>query len=434
MSHTFDSTEEKFRCLADTMPSALFVHRGEKFIYANLAADRMIGVTRDVLLDTRFWEVVRAEDQETWRSRGRARLAGREEPKSYEHVLVGRDGREHWCECHAATFDFDGAPAVLLTATDISERRRAEQALRETHEQLEVRVAQRTEELGRTQAQLLQSDKLASIGQLAAGVAHEINNPIGYVQSNLGTLGRYLDDLLGAVSAYSEIEQRCATDPVLAGEMRGVRTGADIEFLAEDIPQLMKETAEGITRVRKIVADLKDFSRTDASQEWEWADLRTCLESTLNIAHNEIKYCAVVQREYGELPPVRCLPSQLNQVFLNLLVNATHAIEQPPGTITVRTGRSGDQVWIEITDSGKGMTAETRLRIFDPFFTTKPVGKGTGLGLSLAYGIVEKHRGRIEVESTVGVGTTFRIRLPIEQPEEDAEDVRGEVMQQGVTA
>lgn len=417
-----DIAEGKFRSLADTMPAALFVHQGGKLIYANSAAGRLLGVTHDELLAMSFWEIVPEAEQELWRRRGQARLRGGEEPSVYEYVLVARDGTEHCCQCHAALIDYDGQPAVLLTATDISDLKRTEQALHRAHDELEVRVSQRTAELARTQAQLLQSDKLASIGQLAAGVAHEINNPIGYVQSNLATLARYLEDVFRAFDSYAKIEQRCAAQPELARELNAVRDSADLEFLAEDIPQLLKESAEGINRVRKIVADLKDFSRSDASTDWEWADLHACLESTLNIAHNELKYCAQVKREYGQLPPVRCLPSQLNQVFLNLLVNAGHAIEQPPGTITIRTGCRDQQAWIEIGDTGKGMSAETQAKIFDPFFTTKPIGQGTGLGLSLAYGVIEKHHGRIEVESTLGVGSVFRVVIPVEQEAEDGAD------------
>ncbi len=432
MATRSDIAEGKFRSVADTMPSALFVHRGGKFIYANSAASRMLGIAHEELLAMSFWEIVPETDQEIWRKRGQARLRGHQEPLIYEYLLVARDGTEHCCQCHAALIDYDGQLAVLLTATDISDLKKVEQELQRAHDELELRVSQRTAELVRTQAQLLQSDRLASIGQLAAGVAHEINNPIGYVQSNLATLGRYLEDLFRAFEAYADIEQRCAAQPELATQLRAVRDGADLEFLAEDIPQLLKESAEGITRVRKIVADLKDFSRSDASIDWEWTDLHSCLDSTLNIAHNELRYCAEIRREYGELPAVRCLPSQLNQVFLNLLVNAGHAIDHPPGTITVRTGCRGDEAWIEISDTGKGMTPEVQAKIFDPFFTTKPIGQGTGLGLSLAYGVIEKHRGRIEVESTLGVGTVFRVVIPVQQDLDDATDLRASGVNAGI--
>jgi signal transduction histidine kinase len=167
-------------------------------------------------------------------------------------------------------------------------------------------------------------------------------------------------------------------------------------------------------RVTKIVKDLKDFSHVDAGDEWQLADLHQGLDSTLNIVWNEIKYKCEVKKEYGALPEIECLPSQLNQVFMNMLINAGHAIEER-GTIVIRTGTADGQVWVEFEDSGKGIAPEHIGKIFDPFFTTKPVGKGTGLGLSLSYGIVHKHKGRIEVRSAPGRGTTFRVWLPERQ-------------------
>ncbi|MHB1292357.1 MAG: ATP-binding protein [Sulfuricella sp.] len=265
---------------------------------------------------------------------------------------------------------------------------------------------------------MLQSEKMATIGQLAAGVAHEINNPIGYVHSNLGTLDMYIQSILGVVAAYEHAESAIADGDALSRVLAAKRE-ADFEFLREDVAALMNESREGITRVKKIVQDLKDFSHVDEA-EWQWTDLHQGLDSTLNIVWNEIKYKAKVVKEYGEMPEVECLSSQLNQVFMNMLVNAAHAIEEQ-GTITLRSGVEGEEVWVEIADTGKGISPENLNRIFDPFFTTKPVGKGTGLGLSLSYSIVQKHHGRIEVSSEVGKGTIFHIWLPIKQPEKKAD-------------
>ena len=274
-------------------------------------------------------------------------------------------------------------------------------------------LRQMNQKLEEAHNQLLQSEKMASIGQLAAGVAHEINNPIGYVYSNLGTLEKYVQDTFSMIDLYEQAEGAISDDTVRA-RLKAAREKLDIGFLKEDLGALMSESKDGITRVKKIVQNLKDFSHVDSSDEWHFADLYKGLDSTLNIVHNEIKYKANVVREYGDLPEVECLPSQLNQVFMNLLVNAAHAIEER-GTITVRTGRQGDEVWVEVADTGKGIAPEHLKKIFDPFFTTKPVGKGTGLGLSLSYGIVQKHHGRIEVQSEVGKGTTFRVWLPHRQ-------------------
>jgi two-component system, NtrC family, sensor kinase len=273
--------------------------------------------------------------------------------------------------------------------------------------------------LKRAQDQLMQSEKLASIGQLAAGVAHEINNPVGYVFSNFGTLERYLSDLFRVLEAYEQAEDQ------LAGSAAGARLAAlraeiELDYLKQDVPALMNESREGIKRVRKIVQDLKEFSHVDTKQDWEWTSLHHGIDSTLNIVNNEIKYKAEVVKHYGELPDVQCLPSEINQVFMNLLVNAAHAVDKERGTITVRTGvqgEQGEQVWVEIEDDGCGIPKENLSRIFDPFFTTKPVGKGTGLGLSLSYGIVQKHGGRLEVDSEPGRGTRFRMTLPVRHAE-----------------
>ena len=287
------------------------------------------------------------------------------------------------------------------------EQRRRIEALSQAHAELQAA----NQQLKEAQAQLLQSEKMASIGQLAAGVAHEINNPIGYVHSNLGSLEGYIQDIFRILEVYAEVERDHPEQAPLFAGVKAMRQKLDIDFLKEDVHALLGETREGIGRVKKIVQDLKDFSRTGAEDEWQWADLHRGIDSTLNIVNNEIKYKAKVVKEYGTLPEIECLPSQLNQVFMNLLVNAAHAIDAQ-GLITVRTGADADSLWVEIADTGSGIAPENLTRIFEPFFTTKPVGKGTGLGLSLSYSIVQKHGGRIEVDSARGRGTTFRITLP----------------------
>lgn len=263
--------------------------------------------------------------------------------------------------------------------------------------------------------QLLQSEKMAAVGQLAAGVAHEINNPIGYVSSNLGTLCEYQDFFFSILDAYEGAEAGLKTPQVqdAFGQVRALKDRLDYAFLREDARDLIKESGEGINRVKQIIQDLKDFSRADQG-EWQWADLNKGIQSTLNVVWNEIKYKAQVIKEYGELPQVQCFPSQLNQVFMNLLVNAAHAISER-GTITIRSGEKGDKVWMEVADTGQGIPPKILNRIFEPFFTTKPVGKGTGLGLSVSYNIVQKHHGWIEVQSEEGKGTRFRVWLPINQ-------------------
>ena len=263
-----------------------------------------------------------------------------------------------------------------------------------------LELASKVHELQETQSQLLQSEKMAAIGQLAAGVAHEINNPIGFVNSNLGTLKNYTGQLL-------DLAERSRKGKASEADF----VAADFDYLKTDIDDLLRESRDGLERVKKIVADLKDFSHVDES-EWQEADLNAGIESTLNVVWNELKYKAEVVREFGDLPKVPCVAAQINQVVMNLLVNAAHAIEQR-GTITVRTGCDATQAWIEVSDTGRGIAPAAMQRIFEPFYTTKPVGKGTGLGLSLSYDIVKKHGGRIDFSSEVGVGTTFRVSLPL---------------------
>ena len=298
------------------------------------------------------------------------------------------------------------ATAPALTQEQVQELLVAHAALKEVNGKL-----------SETQDKLVQSEKLASIGQLAAGVAHEINNPIGYIFSNFGTLEKYLADLFEMLAGYEAAEAEMAGAPS-AAKLKALRERIELDFLKEDIPTLMAESKEGITRVRKIVQDLKDFSRVDAHQEWVWANLHQGIDSTLNIVNNEIKYKAEVVKDYGTLPDVYCLPSELNQVFMNLLVNAAHAITAERGLITILSGTDPDatSAWIEVSDNGGGIAKENLTRIFDPFFTTKPVGKGTGLGLSLSYGIVHKHQGQLDVRSELGCGTTFRVTVPVKGP------------------
>ncbi|MGE4369076.1 MAG: ATP-binding protein [Burkholderiaceae bacterium] len=263
--------------------------------------------------------------------------------------------------------------------------------------------------LERANAHLLRSEKLAGIGQLAAGVAHEINNPIGYVFSNLKTLAGYMHDLLRIIDAADQVN---ALD-----DLRQLKNALEYDYIRDDVQALINESEEGIGRVKKIISALKDFSHMD-EDGFRKADLHRGFESTLNIINNELRHKAKVVKEYGDLPLVECNVSQVNQVFMNMMINATHAM-QGQGTITIRTGHDDTWVWFEVEDDGKSMDAETVSRIFEPFFTTKPVGQGTGLGLSLSYSIIQKHRGHIDVFSEPNQGTRFRVFLPIEQSDSD---------------
>lgn len=275
--------------------------------------------------------------------------------------------------------------------------------------------------LKKTQALLVQSEKMASLGQLAAGVAHEINNPIGFVASNLATLTDYVGIFSNLLNLYGEFAEKVSesetSDAVndtaaIIKKIDALRSEEDIDYVLGDVQDLLSESADGLVRVRDIVQNLKSFARLDEAAV-KHVNLNGTLEQTLKIAENELKYHCTVNREFGDLPPVRCNPGQLNQVFLNLIVNAGQATSED-GLITIATQVDGDDVVVRVADNGLGIPDEHLSTIFDPFFTTKPVGEGTGLGLSISYNIIEQHGGQITVKSEPGAGTEFTIRLPVE--------------------
>ena len=259
------------------------------------------------------------------------------------------------------------------------------------------------------QSQITQQEKMASIGQLAAGVAHEINNPTGFIMSNLGSLQKFVEKL----TEFLRIEGDAVTGlpPERIAEVLQQRKVLKVDYILDDIHGLIRESLDGADRIKKIVQDLKSFSRVDEAEQ-KMADINGGIESTINIVWNELKYKATVAKEYGDIPQTKCNPGQLNQVFMNILVNAAHAIEKQ-GEIRIRTWSVNGTINISISDNGKGIPKDNINRIFEPFFTTKEVGQGTGLGLSIAYDIVKKHKGTIEVESEVGKGTTFLVTIPV---------------------
>lgn len=261
--------------------------------------------------------------------------------------------------------------------------------------------------LAQAHSQMLQSEKLASIGQLAAGVAHEINNPVAFVNSNMGTLRGYVEDLFKTLAAYEQSEKELS--PATQKAMGDLKQQIDLAYLREDMGSLLSESMDGLQRVKRIVQDLRDFSHVDDSGK-QMSSLETGLDSTLNVVWSALKDRVEVHKEYADIPEIECIPSQINQVFMNLLINAGQAIDGP-GSVTLRTGSDSVHVWAEVHDTGSGIAPENLDRIFDPFFTTKPVGTGPGLGLSIAYGIVSRHGGRIDVHSEPGKGATFRVVL-----------------------
>jgi two-component system NtrC family sensor kinase len=300
----------------------------------------------------------------------------------------------------------DGSRATIVTIHDSTELKAAAEELTRKNLRLNEALAA----LKRSQAKVLHQEKMASIGRLAAGVAHEINSPIGFINSNLSTLGKYLSRLLEFLAVQSKCIAAGAPQE-LVESVRQQQARLKIDYIVKDLEDLVRESLEGAEHVQSIVGDLKSFSRVDES-EYKPADLNECLRSTINIAWNEIKYKATLKKELGEIPRTRCYPQQMNRVFMNLLVNAANAIEHQ-GVISVRSWEEDGTICFTVADTGQGIPEANLNRIFEPFFTTKEVGKATGLGLSIAYDIVKKHNGEISVRSEPGKGTVFTVRIPV---------------------
>jgi PAS domain S-box-containing protein len=316
------------------------------------------------------------------------------QPCCYEARLVNTEGLEFDVIVSKAPYlaDKGKSGGIVGTFTDITERNRNELMLR------------------KMQGQIIQQEKMASIGQMAAGVAHEINNPMGFITSNLSTLGKYTDRLDQYIATLLQSLYSCTSHPDMV-EIDKLRQKLKVDYIISDIRELVSESLDGAKRVRHIVQDLKSFSRVDQAECCRM-NLNEMLETTINIAWNELKYIATLERDFGEIPDILCYPQQLNQVFLNLLINAAQAMEKQ-GNIVVRTWSDNDNVYVSVADTGKGMSEYDQKYIFDPFYTTKEVGKGTGLGLSISVDIIRKHGGEITVRSEVGAGSIFTVILPV---------------------
>ncbi len=295
---------------------------------------------------------------------------------------------------------------ILFIFNDITEEKLIQDKLKYEQKKLE-----------KAQLQLVQRERLASIGELSAGIAHELNNPIGFISNNFNTLKKYFSYLKQYIDFLEENIKISDYDKNLEDK----REEFNINFIMEDIDNLFKESEEGIDRVVDIVSNLRKFSRIDLEEKFKQYDIREGLDSTITVAYNNIKYHAEIRKEYEEdLPQAECIPNQINQVFLNIIINAVHAIKsqnrKDKGIIKIKTYADEQYVYCEISDDGPGMPEEIKSKIFNPFFTTKKAGEGTGLGLSISYDIVvNKHNGELICRSEVGKGTTFIIKLPIKR-------------------
>jgi PAS domain S-box-containing protein len=387
-----EESEGLLRTLLDATFEGIFIH-DTVIRYANAAAAKITGYARHQLVGMPMQNLSK-------RPEGGKKLDTAAEGLTYgpvEFTGIGLRGDMATIEAQGKTVFYEGKWLWLSAFRDISERKRVQEELDRAYANMEQTVQARTLELQKKQAQLVYADKMATLGQLVAGVAHEINTPLGAIKSNVDTLMRSMQRLAEAIEQTTE-----ACDPAPLKR---------VAKLLETSVKLNAINEHAVERIVGIVSSLRQFARLDQAAI-DSVDLHQAIDNTLVLVQHQLKHRIQVHKEYGKLPLVQCHPEQVNQVFMNLLVNAGHAIEGK-GDIFIRTWSAGERVAVELRDTGKGIPAEHLARIFDPGFTTKGVGVGTGLGLSIVHGIVDEHHGTIEVESEIGKGTTFRVWLPI---------------------
>jgi PAS domain S-box-containing protein len=392
-------SEEKYRKMIEHANDAIFAIDVDTAVIleVNPMAEYMTGYTAAELVGMKVWDLHPVDAQETARcffesvpSVGKGKCADLE--------FLTKSGKRLAVDVSASVIEYGNRRIIQRICRDITDRKKLENKLEQAKQDLEIIVEKRTLELRQKQVQLVQSEKMAALGHLVAGVAHEINTPLGALKSNNDLLIRALSKMRSVVE-----------DPATPATIRDHPQLGKILASIEDLNAINKSAME---RIVTIVRSLRQFTRLDNAEQAR-VDIHEGLESTLTLVHHELKNRIEVHKDYAALPPITCYPNKINQVLMNILVNASQAIEGP-GDIFVKTSRTGDNVVIEIRDTGKGIAKENLDKIFDPGFTTKGVGVGTGLGLSIVYQIIEEHNGKVEIESETGKGTTFRIVLPIQ--------------------
>jgi len=461
--HFLHSSEEHFRLLVDSIQDyAIYtLDKNGRVVSWNAGAEKVSGWQAHEILGRHTSEFFPSEEVDRGAPEQVLGFAAAQGRVEFENWRVRQDGSHFWANVVVNAMKDDRGQLLGYTCItrDMTRRKQEEEALQQAYDELETRVADRTAELTKanaqlrheirrrqgiesalrtsrerlknkavelertlselqqTQAQLIQTEKMSSLGQLVAGIAHEINNPINFIHGNIDHAGYYTGDLLCALDLY----RRHYPDPV--DEIQEVIEDIDLDFVMEDMPKLLSSMRLGTDRVREIVRSLRNFSHHDRAHIKE-VDLHEGIDSTLLILQHQFKATETrsavkLVKDYGDLPLIECHPCQLNQVFMNIISNAVAAFDECSPSpefipeIVIRTQRESDAVTVTIADNGPGMPESVRSRIFDPFYTTKPVGKGTGLGLSISYQIVvDRHGGKLECRSTPGQGTEFIIEIP----------------------
>ncbi|MBF0331402.1 MAG: PAS domain S-box protein [Candidatus Omnitrophica bacterium] len=452
----------RYRLLADNTTDLIsrHDHRGV-FLYVSPSSRQVTGYDGEELLGKSLYDHIHPDDLDIFPSLGFKPSPGPDGHFKHEFRLRRKGGEYAW-------FEFNGKLAIdfpdtnkgdfILISRNISERKEAERVLATYRQKLQKDVEERTMSLAKANERLMLDkaeveaankalwqkhqammrmmeelnesnrkvelihskfvfvERMASLGQLAAGVAHEINNPMGYIVNNLNALGDYTEKIEELLKTYSELEeslrsQQEAPKTDMLWLVEEMKQAVDVNFIIADLRKLLLETHQGAERIKRIVDDLRAFARNDKMVP-EYAQVHEIMESAVNIVWSELKYKAKVTRKFSGTCGLYCYPGQLEQVFINLLINAAHAITHQ-GEIVLEIAEVEDSVVVRVTDNGCGIPSELQMKIFEPFFTTKETGSGTGLGLSIAYGIIQKHHGDITVSSEAGLGTTFTVKLPM---------------------
>jgi len=423
IEETMRENAEKRRVILEDIEEAYYeADTSGRFTFVNNAMCKSLGYKRAELIGQKYWRLL---DQATMQTLVEAvdKSYKTNQPVSLMDMeAIHKDGTKLISETSVSIIrDTEGAFIGFRgISRNVTKRRQMEQELIRKNKEIEdnrrhikhalERLERTYEELKASQLKILQQEKMASIGQLAAGVAHELNNPMSFISSNLGTLEKYVNRLTEYITAQSDVI-KSLKNAAAVRKINAKRKELKLDYVIGDIREMIRESMNGAERVKKIVYELNCFSRMD-EEEYKEADINECIESAIVIVWNELKYKSTLEKNYGNLPLAKCYPRQINQIFVNLLINAVNSIEKK-GVIGIRTWHEDGSIWMEVSDTGSGIPLQNLTKIFEPFFTTKAAGKGTGLGLSITYEIVQRHKGEITVKSDVGRGTVFTIRIPV---------------------